>query len=898
MAATAFSVPTAQSRTGAASGGGDLNRLPDTPSFVGRQDLLVAVEEALATAGSAGAVLVGHAGVGKTAVMQQVLSSRAESHYILRIRGSKGSRHQAYRPVNFLLSEFEADVVEHPVMVLRAVTDLLNQQARGRRVVLAVDNVEYLDPSSAALIGQLVLSETAIVLLTAQNFAAADPLFAALWRDGSLRRFDVEPFNALEARAFVETALEGPVSSEGLSLLHEMSGGNARFLQASTRALRGRRLVQQGASWVLLPGSTPVPTEIIDAAQLLLQDLPAAQQDIARVTALAGRVPLAVAQAITSSTDVDALQTAGLLAVRHGKQECVEFSDPVMAAGTAASLSALRAGELYGRWVEDAGFGHLLDPERHAEWLVRCHRPVPATLALAAARAANRAGRYSEAAAYAELEDAHRSSPAAAVELVRALTLTGRFTDAADAVLAAAPLMAQAPVTDAVALLLADATLRNRLGRAGVEETLVDAEERLAPDAGLDAVERARLQAEIVIVRAEVASLQGNFAQSRDLVLSLQASSIRLSSEQGISSDVLLCEAWGMMENQLDALQLAYSLAGRLREVDVGHRTREIAYLRLASVYSATGCWGPGSRELRLTGKDSAAIYHGSAVQLAVGLAHGRYGTPADALVVLGPAFDQLRVADPHRMLALAASAIAFCYTMADDIKAAIPFLRDTEPAAGEPWVVRRMATQLQLLSLGLREAKPEAAEQLQALGRSDRERGASLFGLSALTSSVRLGNSGALPESSDLAARVQGPFGHLCEMFAKGVGSRDAEVILQAMELAAAVGDQAFSRDAARSALNVARALGDKSTVRDVQQRARRVLSEMGVGGPASPPDCLTPREGEIAQLAVGGYTNREIAESMCVSVRTIEGHLYQIYSKLHISSRSQLAELLPAPL
>lgn len=875
-----------------------MSRFAEASFFVGRQDTVAAVGDALFSPGSVGAVLVGEAGVGKTAVMQRVLSAQEESLYILRIRGSRGSRHQAFRPVNFLLSELEADVVEHPVTVLQAVSELLNRQARGRRVVLAVDNVEYLDPSSAALIGQLVLSETAIVLLAAQDFAAADPLFSALWRDGSLKRFDLVPFSPLEVRAFVEAELEGPVSAEGVELLHCMSGGNARFLQACTRELRGRRIVQHGNSWVLLPGGTPVPAEIAEAAQALLEELPAGQQEIAHVIALAGRLPLSATQGISTSADVDALQSAGILAVRHGRQEYVEFANPVMAAGTVESLSAQRSGELYGRWVEDAAQAELLDPERHAAWVLKCHRPVPGALALAAARSANHTGRYWDAATYAELGDAHRSSAAAAAERIHAFTFEGRFQDAANALLLASSLLGEAATADAVELLLADAFLRSCLGLAGLEEPLADAEARLEADAGLAGEEKTRLRADVVIARAKLASLQGEFAQCRDLVLSLKESSPQLTRDQGIRSDVLLCEAWAMTESQLEALQLADSIADRLEESYGSHRTSEIAYLRLAAVYSATGCWESGSRKLRLSAGDCGAMHHGSAVQLALGLARGRYGTPEDALVLLAPAFDQLRVADPHRMLPLAAASIAFCHTMSQNIKAAIPFLVHAEPAPGVPWVVRRMVAQLQLLSLGLREAKPDAAQQLQALGRSDRQRGASLFELSAFTSSVRLGNTAALAELSDVAARVQGPFARLCEMFAKGVSTRDAEVLLQAMELAAAGGDQNFGRDAARSALNAARATGNKSTVREVQQRARRVLANVDAGGPTSQLDALTPRESEIAQLAVGGYTNREIAEVMCVSVRTIEGHLYQIYSKLHVSSRLQLAELLPAPL
>lgn len=51
-----------------------------------------------------------------------------------------------------------------------------------------------------------------------------------------------------------------------------------------------------------------------------------------------------------------------------------------------------------------------------------------------------------------------------------------------------------------------------------------------------------------------------------------------------------------------------------------------------------------------------------------------------------------------------------------------------------------------------------------------------------------------------------------------------------------------------------------------------------------------LTSREREVARHAAAGATNKRIANDLSLSVRTIEGHLQQIYGKLHVSSRSDL--------
>jgi ATP/maltotriose-dependent transcriptional regulator MalT len=77
---------------------------------------------------------------------------------------------------------------------------------------------------------------------------------------------------------------------------------------------------------------------------------------------------------------------------------------------------------------------------------------------------------------------------------------------------------------------------------------------------------------------------------------------------------------------------------------------------------------------------------------------------------------------------------------------------------------------------------------------------------------------------------------------------------------------------------------------VRELRRLGRRVLRparEAAAGGLAP----LTTRELEIAELVAAGRTNREVAEQLVLSTRTIEAHLRNIYGKLDVRSRVELA-------
>jgi NarL family two-component system response regulator LiaR len=73
----------------------------------------------------------------------------------------------------------------------------------------------------------------------------------------------------------------------------------------------------------------------------------------------------------------------------------------------------------------------------------------------------------------------------------------------------------------------------------------------------------------------------------------------------------------------------------------------------------------------------------------------------------------------------------------------------------------------------------------------------------------------------------------------------------------------------------------------------ARKVLNRFaGVSGKQRERkslDLLTEREMEVLKMVTKGLSNKDIADGLCLSVRTVQGHLANIFNKLRVSSRTE---------
>ncbi|MGK3202871.1 LuxR C-terminal-related transcriptional regulator [Amycolatopsis sp. MEPSY49] len=102
--------------------------------------------------------------------------------------------------------------------------------------------------------------------------------------------------------------------------------------------------------------------------------------------------------------------------------------------------------------------------------------------------------------------------------------------------------------------------------------------------------------------------------------------------------------------------------------------------------------------------------------------------------------------------------------------------------------------------------------------------------------------------------------------------------------------------RKTARQHLRQAALLAAGSGWRSIGALARELLEESGGRLRKPRADVLTLREREVADLVAGGASNRDVASALFVSPRTVELHLTNVYRKLAVDSRAELAAALRA--
>ena len=178
-----------------------------------------------------------------------------------------------------------------------------------------------------------------------------------------------------------------------------------------------------------------------------------------------------------------------------------------------------------------------------------------------------------------------------------------------------------------------------------------------------------------------------------------------------------------------------------------------------------------------------------------------------------------------------------------------------------------------------------------EVLALHDRAR----FGDAAVAAAV-------VPRLDELADIVDGRLAPACAAHAHALAADDGTGLDAAAATFTDLGFDLFAAEAQAAAASAHGAAGHRAAAHTSAERARRLA--IACEGASTPllrrlaalegSGDLTPRERETAELAARGHTDREIAEALFLSIRTVHAHLRSAYAKLGVPGRTGLAEVL----
>jgi DNA-binding CsgD family transcriptional regulator len=194
--------------------------------------------------------------------------------------------------------------------------------------------------------------------------------------------------------------------------------------------------------------------------------------------------------------------------------------------------------------------------------------------------------------------------------------------------------------------------------------------------------------------------------------------------------------------------------------------------------------------------------------------------------------------------------------------------------------------------------ATSEAIAILQSAAESARANGRFAAEVMCLQTATQFGDRSCEARLRELGGVVEGPRVGLAANFAAALTAGDGAQIAAASEAFEQMGDGVSAVDAAAQAALAYGRQQLRGSALGCAARAEALAVQSGADTPmlrqAREPLPLTDREREIVLLLGQGLSNREIAERLTVSARTVEGHIYKAMAKTGTTSREELAALL----
>lgn len=863
------------------------------------------VVAALTTGSGCGAVIVGEHGAGKSFVAQRALEQLGDDYLVVQVRGSSISSKLPYGALSVLLNELDASHLEHPLMVLRGLTQLLHTRAQGRSVVLFVDNAHDLDELSTMMVAQLCAGGHILLLAACVDLPNLGSDIMGLWKDDLLRRVDLGPFDFRETADSLAQEYGGYFSHTAARALWNASGGNALFLHSLAREqIKLGTIVRHEDSWVLGDRPVALAGEIRDVLKARLNRLSPGQRDVFELLSLAGALPLQTLMNVSKAQDIDTLQERALIHVSHEHPPMVSIANQVTAGIVASVVPPGRSAELRRRLravLQDLDLDEYTGSTAVA-WALDCGEEVHPRLALAAARLANKASDPQSALRFTrEIADGEKTVDVA-VESARAF-ISQHNDDAARRVLGGVEHRAGGDLAledwATLQLLWAELDRRSPAAAAGALARLQEVELRFTMS-GETGVEPGSIAERVRLAYVELAVFEGRYGDVLEMFQ--PAESPDLSSENTVRAASLLCEARAVTGDIIGALGLGRQVLLAAATLDLSDaairevRGRFLLLLLLSAKFREAADFIAGTSE---SWEVQARL--GGMFEIGQGIVDLHRGHLTRALERLESGVWQLNVHDPDAVAGLATAACAYAFALQGEEEKAAALLVDVEePQPRASWLTNRITRYFELSAKAEIGQKTEALRALKLEADIDTEASALATGLQFLSAVARLGDRQTSQKLSDLAGQVSGHFASLCSRLAEGLKDADSEELLATSKDADAAGHGVFARDVTRKAVSCANDAGNRISLR-MAQRTQQSLEDR-FGNPRNGvlsllTSTLTARESEVAVRAAAGTSNRKIADEMHVSVRTVEGHLYQVYAKLHVASRSELKDVISGP-
>jgi DNA-binding NarL/FixJ family response regulator len=871
-----------------------------------------ALRELLTGSEPRGAVLAGPSGVGKTRLGREALAIAERAG--MATAEVNASRSAAQLPFGAFAPLLPADAagpvdagaavgpvagaglggLDDQVDLLRRSVAALASRADGGRLMLFVDDAHLLDDASATLLHQAVTTGAAVVVATVATGEPAPDSVVALWKDELLARVDVGGLDGDDVEALLADALGGSLDPAAAVQFTDRSRGNVLFLRELVMgALAGDNLHDESGIWRLRNDLAPSPrlVEIVEARIGRLDD---AERTLLELVAYGEPLGQSELSALSDIAIAEDLERRDLLAsYMDGRRLVVHLAHPLYGDVVRARTPTLRARTIAGALadaVEAAGPSRHEDELRVATWRLRAGGGHPDTLARGAAIARRRYDfALAEELAAAALDAGAGFSTA--LLFAQAVSLQGR-RDEAEAALAA---LAAEAHDDSSRGQVAVARFDNASTWLGGDELRILDE---AEDAILDPEWRDALEA-------------------RRLVVLLQESGPRAAVEAALpllgrasgGALAFACQIGGLGLARLGRLEAAIETAERGLAAATESAILPALYPWWHTVTRATALAYAGRLD---DAEELVNTHHRQAV------ADGSVEAQAIfALVGASTVGERGRVRTAARR-AREASALNLqlgrpLLARRDHIFGALALALSGDAEAAEAELAR-------LEELALPHVMQDEVDLLQArawaqVAGGDIAGGAgTLDGAATLALAIgdrvgaasswhgvaRLGRAPEVCEQlAKVAQKVDGTLATARAAHALALADSDAAALSQVSLAFEAMGADLLAAEASADAAVLLRQAGEARDASSAERRTGVLVDRCE--NPETPAlqatearARLTPAERETAVLAAAGRSNKDIAEELFLSPRTVENRLQRVYEKLGIAGRTEVADAL----